>query len=60
METENKRTLGRPKKTEEEKRETKRLYQQQYQKKRYEEDIKYREEKKLKALNNYHGNEKQI
>ena len=49
---------GRPKKTEEEKRETKRIYMKYYQKLRYREDDEYREKKKKKSLDNYNKNVK--
>ena len=48
---------GRPPKTEEEKRETKRIYMQKYNKQRYVNDEEYKQ-KKQKLARDYYNNNK--
>jgi hypothetical protein len=48
-----KKPRGRPRKTEEEKKENRRKYEKVYQKKRYDNDEEYRRIKKAKSVNYY-------
>ena len=49
-----KKSRGRPKKTEEEKKENKRIYMTNYQNERYRTDDEYKKKKILNATNFYH------